>query len=122
MYKFFINLKGDLDSLLCAYYGINSCEEKRFRGRFDNIPMTHVFYNNAKMRNPPSPGGRFKKYFTEYEHKYIKTFVSRFTEYLDNLERVIGTTPSMFAGENRRSVRSIINTVRRKLKIDIKDM
>lgn len=127
MYRFFIDLKGNLDSLLCAYYGINSDEEERFRERFDNIPITHVFYNNTKMQDPPRPGERFKKYFTEYEREYIETFVSRFTEYLDNLERVIGvipyTTSSAFVREKRRSVRSKINTARRKLaKIDIKDM
>ena len=123
MYRFFIDLKGNLDSLLCAYYGINSDEETRFRERFDNIPITYVFYNNTKMQDPPSPGERFKKYFTVYEREYIETFVSRFTEYLDNLERVIDTTPSAFAREKRRSVRSKINTTRRKLaKIDIKDM
>jgi len=126
MYRIFLDLKGNLDSMLCAYYGIDSIEEGRFRDRFDDIPMTHVFYNNTKMHDPPRPGERFKKYFSDYEREYIETFVSRFAEYLDNLDEVLDTIPyevvSPFVKEKRRHVRTGIRAARRKLeKIDIKD-
>jgi hypothetical protein len=88
--------------------------------------MTHVFYNNTKMHDPPRPGERFKKYFSDYEREYIETFVSRFREYLDNLDEVLDTIPyevvSSFVKERRRRVRTGIKAARRKLeKIDIKD-
>tara|TARA_B110000305_G_scaffold149620_1_gene166070 strand:+ start:495 stop:887 length:393 start_codon:yes stop_codon:yes gene_type:complete len=126
MYTIFINLKGDLDRLLCAYFAIESDEEQLFRKRFYNIPITHVFYNNHTIQNPPEPGKRFKKYFEGYEQKYIATFFSRFNEYLENLEAVIDEIPyearSGLVRDVRKRIRSNIKLAHNKMrKIDLKE-
>jgi len=91
MHNVFIDFKGHLDNILCASYGINSDEEKKFRKRFGDIPMTHVFYNNSEYIEPPSLGLRFKKFLTVFEERYIRVFISRFREYLDHLYTDIDT-------------------------------
>jgi hypothetical protein len=126
MYSIFINLMGDLDRLLCAYFDIESDEENAFRKRFYNIPITNVFYNNRTIQDPPKPGKRFKKYFEEYEQVYITTFLSRFKEYLENVEVFIGDIPyearSGMVHDVRKRIRTTTKLAHKKmLKIDLKE-
>lgn len=119
MYKLIVCFKGNLDGLFCAYYGIESEEEYRFRERFDNISITDVFYNNYSIQNPPTPDNRLRKYFHEHEKHYISTFITRFKEYLDNLESTIDDIPyksrSSFVYDTRKRIKSGILKARQKL-------
>ena len=67
-----------------------------------------------------------KKYFEEYEQVYITTFLSRFKEYLENVEAFIGDIPyearSGMVRDVRKRIRTTIKLAHKKmLKIDLKE-
>ena len=82
-YKLFINLKDELDKLVCNYYPRNITS-------IENIPLIHIFYNNYDIiKYPVRNIDKSKKYITTDEQIYIMTFIKRINVYLKYIENNI---------------------------------
>ena len=81
--KLFIDLKAELDTLVCNYYhrNIHSIED---------IYLTDLFYNNYNIiKYPIRYNDRRKKYITRAEQIYIMTFIERIKVYCKYIENNI---------------------------------